>query len=61
VSYIQGMNEVLATLYICFVECNQGVVETRFIESDLFVVFSNIMIELRDSFMRELDKEEAGL
>jgi hypothetical protein len=30
-------------------------------EADLFVVFQNLMVELRDSFLRELDKEATGL
>lgn len=68
IKYIQGMNEVLAVLYYCYVEndysddCDEdSIVPTQYIESDLFFSFSNIMVELRDGFLRELDKEKNGI
>jgi hypothetical protein len=74
IKYIQGMNEVLAVLYYCFVnhdlveETPEGVIDEskaiiplKYYESDLFFSFSNIMIELRDGFLRELDKEQSGI
>jgi hypothetical protein len=30
-------------------------------ESDLFFCFNNLMIEIRDGFLRELDKEKSGI
>ena len=30
-------------------------------ESDLFFCFNNLMIEIRDGFLRELDKETFGI
>lgn len=68
IKYIQGMNEVLAVLYFCYVEndysddCDEdSVIPTKYNESDLFFSFSNIMVELRDGFLRELDKEKNGI
>jgi hypothetical protein len=58
------MNEVLAVLYYCFVvndysedKDEDPVIPSMYHESDLFFSFSNIMVELRDGFLRELDKE----
>lgn len=65
IKYIQGMNEVLAVIYYCYFEHDfQGedaIVSYKYFESDLFFSFSNIMIELRDGFLRELDKEKTGI
>ena len=54
------MNEVLAVIYYCYYEQN-SVILTKYHESDLFFSFSNIMIEMRDGFLRELDKEKNGI
>ena len=64
VKYVQGMNEVLAVLYFCFLkddDASNPVVGHKYLESDLFFNFSNLMIELRDGFLRELDKEKSGI
>jgi hypothetical protein len=70
IKYIQGMNEVLAVLYYCFLndddyendpEGQSCIFERKYHESDLFFSFQNIMIELRDGFLRELDKEKSGI
>ena len=76
--YTQGMNEVLAVIYYCFVgpylatdtkteladfndfSPNKDS-EMDAIEADLFCAFSNIMVDLRDMFLRELDHERSGL
>lgn len=67
------MNEVLAVIYYCYlkydnhVEVNeemddsQAIIPRKYFESDLFFSFSNIMTELRDGFLRELDKEKSGI
>ena len=54
------MNEVLAVIYYCYYEQN-SVILTKYHESDLFFSFSNIMVEMRDGFLRELDKEKNGI
>ena len=68
VKYIQGMNEVLAVLYYCYVvndysedDDEEPIIPSMYHESDLFFSFSNIMVELRDGFLRELDKEQNGI
>mmetsp|Transcript_6830 Transcript_6830/g.11026 ORF Transcript_6830/g.11026 Transcript_6830/m.11026 type:complete len:117 (-) Transcript_6830:352-702(-) len=60
ISYIQGMNEVLAVIFITF-ETEGQALDPKYFESDCFAVFSKIMEELRDCFLRELDMEETGL
>ena len=71
------MNEVLAVLYICFRgiapineqdqvkklerSTNKNIIEEKYIESDLFVAFTNVMVDMRDGFLRELDKEPSGM
>ena len=58
VRYIQGMNEVIASLYYCFWKYNNAtVVSNDYFESDLFFCFSNLMAEIKDIFLRELDQE----
>ena len=72
IKYIQGMNEVLAVIYYCYLE-NDGfskdyksegekvaVIPIEYHESDLFFSFTNIMSEMKDGFLRELDKEKNG-
>lgn len=62
VRYIQGMNEVIAVLYYCFWKCgSENVISSLYMESDLFFCFSNLMSELKECFLRELDKEDYGL
>jgi len=56
------MNEVIAILYYCFWKFgSESVIPTKYLESDLFFCFSNLMSELKDGFLRELDQEESGL
>ena len=64
IKYTQGMNEVLAIIYICFThltDAEMPIIEPKYNEASLFHAFSNIMIDLRDGFLRELDKEESGI
>ena len=62
IKYVQGMNEVLAVLYYCFWKFgNEAVISTEYLESDLFFCFSNLMAELKDGFLRDLDKEKSGI
>ena len=61
VSYVQGMNEVIAVLYYSFWQQGDNVISPLFFESDLFFCFSCLMSELKDGFMRDLDKEGYGV
>ena len=62
IRYVQGMNEVLAILYYCFWKFgSDSVISTQYMESDLFFSFSNLMSEIKDGFLRDLDKEDSGI
>jgi len=62
VRYVQGMNEVLAVIYYCFWSFgDDSILYSKYLESDLFFCFNNLMIEIRDGFMRELDEESSGI
>ena len=62
VKYVQGMNEVLAVLYYCFWSFgDESIISNSYLESDLFFCFNNLMIEIRDGFLRELDREKSGI
>ena len=56
------MNEILAVIYYCFWKFgNEAVISTEYLESDVFICFSNLMSEIKDGFMRDLDKEKSGI
>ena len=56
------MNEIIAVLYYCFWKFgNEAVISTEYLESDLFMCFSNLMTDLKDGFIRDLDKEVNGI
>lgn len=56
------MNEILAVLYYCFWKFgNEAIISTEYLESDLFFTFSNLMSDLKDGFLRDLDKETTGI
>lgn len=57
------MNEVLAVVYYCYLDpgSTNEILPTKFLESDLFFSFTNLMTELKDGFLRELDKEKTGI
>ena len=60
--YVQGMNELLAVIYYCLWKYNDSdVFDSKYIESDVFLCFSNIMAEIGDGFMISLDNEKGGL
>lgn len=73
IKYIQGMNEVLAVIFYCYLENDsyshdyefpedpKAVIPIKYHESDLFFSFTNIMAEMKDGFLRELDKEKNGI
>jgi hypothetical protein len=62
IKYVQGMNEVLAVIYYCFWSFSDfNVISVDYLESDLFFCFTNLMTELRDGFIRDMDKEESGI
>lgn len=59
VKYVQGMNEILATIYYCFYDAQNP---TEFVnEADLFFCFNIVISEVRDSFVRTMDAEDSGI
>ena len=36
-------------------------ISNLYLESDLFFCFNHLMTEIRDGFLRELDKEQSGI
>ena len=61
ICYVQGMNEILATLYICFWDATAPPEFQQYFESDLFFCFTRLMSDLRDSFLRTMDHERSGI
>ena len=61
IMYVQGMNEILATLYICFHDPSLPHEINQYFESDLFFCFTKLMMDLRDSFLRTMDNENSGI
>lgn len=56
------MNEVLAVVYYCFCKYgNESIIDKKYLESDLFFCFSNLMSEIKDGFIRDLDNEKNGI
>lgn len=56
ISYIQGMNEILATIYFCFAKSNE-----IYLESDLFYCFENFMLEVKDIYLKDNDNSSRGI
>ena len=56
------MNEVLAVVYYCFWSFSDfNIIPEQYLESDLFFCFTNLMTEIRDGFIRDMDREETGI
>ena len=56
------MNEILAVIYYCFWKFgNEAIISTEYLESDVFFCFSNLMSEIKDGFLRDLDRETNGI
>lgn len=61
IKYVQGMNELVGTLYYVF--GNQMSYEPwrEHVEADTFFCFSLLMIDTRDLFIRNLDDASCGM
>ena len=60
VRYVQGMNEIVATLY--FVLANDENEEWACeAESDTYFLFNALMVEMRDVFVPDLDNADTGI
>ena len=63
VLYVQGMNELLAPLLYAFAEGESQLEQevSEGVEADTFFAFSNLMSEMRDLFLRQMDKTTSGM
>ena len=60
VRYVQGMNEIVATLY--FVLANDSNEEWACeAEADTYFLFNTLMVEMRDIFVPDLDHADTGI
>ena len=62
-SYVQGMNEIIAPIYYIFSFDKTYGVEPSLenIEADTFWTFNCLMAQLKDTFNREKDNEDVGV
>lgn len=60
IMYVQGMNEILAIIYITITEDTMLGYED-YIESETFFTFCLMMGEIKDNFIRSLDKTKCGV
>ena len=63
ISYVQGMNEIIAPIYYIFSFDKTYGVESNFdkIEADIFWTFNSLMSQIKDNFNREKDNENMGI
>ena len=63
ISYVQGMNEIIAPIYYIFsFDKTYGVEDSiENIEADTFWAFNSLMSQLKDTFNREKDDEDIGV
>ena len=63
ISYVQGMNEIIAPIYYIFSFDKTYGVEPSIenIEADTFWTFNSLMAQLKDTFNREKDGEDIGV
>ena len=56
------MNEIVAIVYLCFTGWGKNeLIDDKYIESDVFCAFSNLMTDLRDGFIREVEAKDSGI
>ncbi|CAH0391162.1 unnamed protein product [Bemisia tabaci] len=58
--YVQGMNEIIGPIYYTFA-CDPSTQWREHAEADCFFVFTNLMGEIRDFFIKSLDEAECGI
>ena len=63
ISYVQGMNEIIAPIYYVFSFDKTYGIENSIenIEADTFWAFNSLMAQLKDTFNREKDNEDVGV
>ena len=61
IKYVQGMNELVGTLYYVFGNNMSYEPWREHVEADTFFCFSLLMIDVRDLFIRNLDDASCGI
>ncbi|CAF3005992.1 unnamed protein product [Rotaria socialis] len=59
-SYVQGMNEIIGPIYYTFAT-DPNLEWREHAEADAFYCFTNLMIHIRDNFMKIYDHSEFGI
>ena len=59
VSYVQGMNELIAPIYYCF--CIDNTVSLENVEADTFWCFTFMMKDIKKLFLKENDNLKGGI
>ncbi|ODM94002.1 TBC1 domain family member 13 [Orchesella cincta] len=59
-SYVQGMNEIIGPIYYTLAN-DPDVIWRENAEADTFYLFTNLMGEIRDFFIRSLDNSVSGI
>ena len=60
VSYVQGMNDLLASIYYCFSIDNNPECK-NYVESDSYITFEKLMDVIKNIFIRAKDNEPGGI
>jgi hypothetical protein len=60
VSYIQGMNDLLAPIYYCF-SIDDNPEFKHYVEADSYITFEKLMDVIKDIFIRVKDNEPGGI
>jgi len=60
IRYVQGMNEILGPIYYIFASDPNPDFKAN-AEADAFFCFTNVMSEIRDNFIKTLDKSMIGI
>jgi hypothetical protein len=60
VKYVQGMNEILSPIYYCFSNDPNTFFSNK-IEADAFYCFENLMLEIKEIFIKEKDNTANGI
>ena len=60
IRYVQGMNEIIGPIYFTLAT-DPDSKWSCYAEADTFYLFTNLMAEIRDFFIRSLDNSKSGI
>ena len=61
IGYAQGMNEILAPIYFCFINDDKNSIFGENAEADSFICFQKLMAEIQENFIKIPDSNKIGL